>query len=442
MAHLYNSSGWDSLFRKGFVVSSEAITRKSTVTTRMPREMFIEHLHDALGHLYHVGYLRDSPLVELFGLADRFDRGAALRQILRDGIEALRPDAGHQETLSRGWRAYESLFCCYVQQLTQQIVADQLCISPRQLRREQRAAIELLADRLWREYVSPHAIDQREPPARVTTDVLLEEMPWAHEARLSGDTRLQEQVVEVVELATNLAAKRGVRVCTRVPETLPPVAMHPVLVKQALLSLMDVGLQQTTGGALELAADQDGAAIRVTIAARPHTAPAALSAIAQRNLEIVRRLVATGGGHLTILSEPPTPLQAELLLPIVESVLILAVDDNEDTLQLYARYTAGTRYRLVSTPNPDDIPALVRRYAPRAILLDIMMPHGNGWTVLGALRQDPLTRDIPIIVCTILPQEELALSLGARSFVVKPVSRERFLAALDETSGREETESA
>lgn len=412
------------------------------LTTHMPRETFLEHLRDALGHLYHADHLRNSPLVELFGLADRFDRGAALRQILLDGIEALRPDAEHEDTLSRSWRTYESLFCCYVQQLTQQIVADQLCISPRQLRREQRAAIELLADRLWREHVTPLTGGAEGTLPNQTERDVLDEIAWAQEARPSGDTRLQEHICEVVELTANLAAKHGVRLSTHVPAPLPPVAMHPVFVKQALLSLVDVGIQQAAGGMLQLAAQRDGTSIQVTLTAHLHGEPPQLSAGARRNLQIVHQLVATGGGHLAMHGEPPAPLHVELLLPIVESVPILVVDDNEDALQLYGRYAVGTRYRLISTPNPDNIPALVQRHAPRAILLDIMMPQGNGWTVLGALRQDPLTRSIPIIVCTILPQEELAMSLGARAFVLKPVSREQFLAALDALGGREEPESA
>jgi CheY-like chemotaxis protein len=407
----------------------------------MPRETFLEHLRDALGDLYHADRLRNSPLVELFGLADRFDRAAALRQMLLSGIEVLRPSDEHEDSLSRSWRAYESLFYCYVQQLTQQIVADQLCISARQLRREQLGAVEQLADRLWSEHVTPLAHEANESASQVGQDVL-EEMPWAQEAHLSGDTRLHEHVAEVIELTANLAAKHGVHVSTHVPATLPPIAMHPVFVKQVLLSLTDVGIQQAAGGSLELAAVRDGASLQVAITARPHSDPPRLSAGAQRNLQIVHQLVATGGGHLVVHGEPLAPLQVELFLPVVESVPILMVDDNEDALQLYTRYSAGTRYRLVSTPNPDDIPALVRRHAPRAILLDIMMPQGNGWTVLGALRQDPLTRGIPIIVCTILPQEELALSLGARAFVLKPVSREQFLAALNALGDHEEQESA
>jgi CheY-like chemotaxis protein len=59
------------------------------------------------------------------------------------------------------------------------------------------------------------------------------------------------------------------------------------------------------------------------------------------------------------------------------------------------------------------------------------MPQTDGWRVLSQLRQHPLTSHIPVIVCTILVQEALALSLGACAFLRKPVTRQAFLAALD-----------
>ena len=71
------------------------------------------------------------------------------------------------------------------------------------------------------------------------------------------------------------------------------------------------------------------------------------------------------------------------------------------------------------------------KISPQIIVLDVMMPHVDGWEILGRLRQHPVTGQIPIIVCTILAQEELALSLGASSFIRKPITRQAFLAALD-----------
>jgi CheY-like chemotaxis protein len=64
----------------------------------------------------------------------------------------------------------------------------------------------------------------------------------------------------------------------------------------------------------------------------------------------------------------------------------------------------------------------------------VMMPQVDGWKLLGRLREHPLTREIPVVVCTILAQEELAWTLGASGFVKKPVRQRAFLAALDRVS--------
>jgi len=66
--------------------------------------------------------------------------------------------------------------------------------------------------------------------------------------------------------------------------------------------------------------------------------------------------------------------------------------------------------------------------------LDVMLPGIDGWELLGQLREHPQTSCIPVVVCTILPQEPLALALGAAAFLRKPVSREALLSALDRTA--------
>ena len=74
---------------------------------------------------------------------------------------------------------------------------------------------------------------------------------------------------------------------------------------------------------------------------------------------------------------------------------------------------------------------VVRRPAPHLIVLDVMLPGIDDWELLGRLRAHPRTRAAPIIICTILPQKELALALGAAAFIRKPVSRPALLSALD-----------
>ncbi len=78
---------------------------------------------------------------------------------------------------------------------------------------------------------------------------------------------------------------------------------------------------------------------------------------------------------------------------------------------------------------------LASELAPRVIVLDVMLPGMDGWELLGRLREHPQLSAVPVIVCTILPQQQLALALGAGAFVRKPFSREAFLSVLDQQVG-------
>ena len=68
---------------------------------------------------------------------------------------------------------------------------------------------------------------------------------------------------------------------------------------------------------------------------------------------------------------------------------------------------------------------------PRAILLDVMMPGVDGWSVLSALKDDAELAGIPVIMVTFVEQRALAASLGAADYVLKPVRWERFKSVMD-----------
>ncbi len=118
-------------------------------------------------------------------------------------------------------------------------------------------------------------------------------------------------------------------------------------------------------------------------------------------------------------------------LPAVRLLTVLAVDDNKDILQLLVRYTAGTRYEVVACTDPPAVAGLAARLNPAVITLDVMMAGVDGWQLIRQLRGDAQTAHIPIVVCSVLAQEELALALGVDEYVRKPVSQAAYLAALD-----------
>jgi hypothetical protein len=65
----------------------------------------------------------------------------------------------------------------------------------------------------------------------------------------------------------------------------------------------------------------------------------------------------------------------------------------------------------------------IRELKPAAVLLDILMPEVDGWTVLAACKDDPELANIPVIVLTISDNRKRAYALGASDFLVKPVDR-------------------
>ena len=118
---------------------------------------------------------------------------------------------------------------------------------------------------------------------------------------------------------------------------------------------------------------------------------------------------------------PPDPAETDLA-----GASILVVDDNEQNLELLLAYLEELPCR-VSTAR-DGIEALdaVHASRPNLVLLDVMMPRMSGFQVCARLKQNPATRDIPVVMVTALNEVgdvERAVDSGADDFLTKPVSR-------------------
>jgi CheY-like chemotaxis protein len=398
-------------------------------------EQFLKQLRDALNHLYDPDRLRQSPLIALFGVADRFDTPVHLQRILVEGVESLKPRAD-EPPRSHSRRVYDLLLYRYVQQFSQQEVANQLGISVRHLRREQRAVLETLAYCLWERFQLEAKLHQGadiEVTAHATPvgPTVNDELAWLKDAPPDRSTDLDQTLSSVLDLARPLAAHHGVHLEIALADALPNLAIHPVALRQALLNLLSVGIRRASGNHVRISVRSLRWEIEIRVqCAKPSSSLEPALDDEGASLDMAHRLADLCGGRL-ILSADEGTFNATLILPALEQLPVLVLDDNADTLQLLQRYTAGTRYRLIGTQDPEQALSLAEQFSPQVIVLDVMMPQVDGWEVLGRLRQHPLTSHIPIIVCTILAQEELALCLGASAFMRKPVIRQAFLAALD-----------
>src|SRR5205823_2276458 len=72
-----------------------------------------------------------------------------------------------------------------------------------------------------------------------------------------------------------------------------------------------------------------------------------------------------------------------------------------------------------------------RALAPVAITLDILLGDESGWPILERLRADAATRDIPVVIVSILDEQATGFALGASAYLVKPVARPELLDTLD-----------
>jgi CheY-like chemotaxis protein/transcriptional regulator with XRE-family HTH domain len=403
---------------------------------RVAREQLLKWLRDALNRLQDPSYLRRSPLVALFAIPNRSDTPVVLRRILIETVESLEP-AGDTAPESRAWRIYESVFYRYIEGFSQEDVADQLGISVRQLRREQRAAFEAMVYKLCERFdVEPRwpretdvEIDVQMPTKNAA---LNEELAWLKNAPPERSTDLNQTLPTVVDLVQPLAAQHGVHLEVAMDDSLPCLSLDPVAFRQILLNLLSVAIPGASGNQITLLARPTSWEVEIEV--RGRRASSELEAVSdseEASMDIAQRLTGLCGGKLTV-STDGSAFSATLILPALEQLPVLAIDDNASALQLLQRYVTGTRYRLTGTRDPEEALNLAEKLSPQIIVLDVMMPRVDGWEILGRLRQHPLTSHIPVIVCTILAQKELALSLGASAFLCKPVTRQVFVAALDQ----------
>jgi CheY-like chemotaxis protein len=109
---------------------------------------------------------------------------------------------------------------------------------------------------------------------------------------------------------------------------------------------------------------------------------------------------------------------------------ILIVDDDIDTLRLIGMMLETEGFEIIAANNGQRAITMARTEAPDLIILDIMMPDLDGYAVTRQLRQERMTRGIPILIFTAktgLDDKMLGLELGADVYLTKPISTRELL---------------
>lgn len=396
---------------------------------------FQHAVRSALLHLYDNAFLQNHPLTAIWAgetSGDRLTHVQDLRRVLLDSIERLRPQStAHGDAA----RAYAVLTYRCVDGLTVEEIERKLGLSRRQTYREFNKGIEAVAVQL--QDLLGARVHNATPPAPATlTPVSRRELAEAELARLSKEIRseavlLSDVVSGVCRLLEARLQRRDMVVAIKGLHDAPPVFADRTLLRQALLNLLSYALDVLP----------EGSRLTLTTATMPgavclhlrQQAPGSNSSPTRMRegvaLTVAHSLLAAQSGRLR-LDETPNQWAAEIVLSAAQTPTLLIIDDNRGLIELFQRYLAGHRVFVVGAESGDAALTLLQQLTPQAIVLDVMMPHQDGWEVLQKLRAAPALATTPILVCSVLREHDLSLTLGASDTLVKPVSQPALLDAL------------
>lgn len=405
----------------------------------------VQELRLALNHLYDPADLRLNPILIRLGLDSQRDPAAALRRVLSEAIAALKPEKTIPVEANQ-WHIYRLLTQRFIEQSSQTEVARNLGLGIRQYRRHEAKGISVLSDYLRAHYdLRPSPDGGKTTPGESGTPSREAELAWLRESLPSQPVNVAESIQAAVQLVSPLAQTHHVSLEIDAGNDLPLVIGQATTFRQALLTVLSAAVRCSTEGRVKISAQVRGWEVDCRVLPmRPSISNPSLPSLESENLDIAQQLIEVLGGVFQIQTpgEGSCPFEVRLALPIVEGVLVLAIDDNIDTLQLLQRYTIGTRYRFVGLRDPQEALQAALELSPQIIVLDVMLPHIDGWELLGRLLEHPGLQHIPVLICSILPHEQLAATIGASGYVRKPVTRRTFLQALDDhlpyPSGRDD----
>jgi PAS domain S-box-containing protein len=278
------------------------------------------------------------------------------------------------------------------------------------------------------------------------------------------EVNLSELITSVMSTAAGLVKDKSITLHRDLPADLPTVRADAMRIRQVLLNLLSNAAKFTDEGAITVHASVvDNAkghpeiTVRVTDTgpgisqedqkklfqpfSQVDASPTRKSGGSGLGLSISNHLIQMHGGRIGVESEPGKGSTFYFTLPAFRGKpetaapqsarVILAIDDDPQVISLYERYLQPQGYQVVPLSDPSRAVERVRQLKPFAVTLDIMMPGYDGWHVLNDLKSNAETRNVPVIVCSIVEEQEKGFSLGAADYLVKPILEDDLLNALD-----------
>ncbi len=167
-------------------------------------------------------------------------------------------------------------------------------------------------------------------------------------------------------------------------------------------------------------------------------------------LTICRKITDLLNGNLSVQSEYGKGSTFEFSIPLkqttknyaflknkinVETLIknrknpILVIDDDEEVRYTIGQYLISKGYEVIYAEDGESGVKMAREYQPFAITLDVMLPNKDGWSVLKELKENSITKDIPVILISIMGDKNIGYGLGAFEYFVKPISSDKLISA-------------
>ena len=276
------------------------------------------------------------------------------------------------------------------------------------------------------------------------------------------EVNMNDIIASVMSTVTGLVKDKQIRLVKNVAADLPHAHADPIRVRQVLINLfsnaakftdegsitVDAYIQNNSSGQPEIyvgvtdtgpgIAEKDQAKLFQPFS-QVDDAPTRKTGGSGLGLSISQRLIHMHGGQIALKSEVGHGSTFYFTLPVFHEPkpagpgekLILAIDDDPQVISLYERYLHASGYQVVPLSDPSQAVRRAAELKPFAVTLDIMMPGVDGWQVLTELKSNPETRDIPVMICSIVEDQERGFSLGAADYLVKPILEEDLVQALN-----------
>ncbi|MGA8169308.1 MAG: ATP-binding protein [Methylocystis sp.] len=289
---------------------------------------------------------------------------------------------------------------------------------------------------------------------------------------------ISSMLQDVVSTITPSVEKNGNRLEFQSAEGLGSIQADLTKVRQALLNLLSNACKFTSNGVITLTATREnvygddwlrfgvsdtGIGISSEQMTKLFKAFSQADASTSKTyggsglgLILSRRICQMMGGDITVHSEPCAGSTFTIHLPAdgmaskakaaletgeaadsspiasADAPTVLVIDDDWTARDLMRRFLEQQGWRMVGAASGAEGLRLAKELRPAIILLDVIMPEMDGWAVLAALKAVPQLASTPVIMATIVDEENRGYAMGATHYLTKPINRKHLAQIIEE----------